>query len=753
LRKILIFLLSCFPGWLSASGSVSGTIRNASSGNPLAGAHVIVIKSKQGAFSDSSGSFVLTGIAPGTWQISASFLGYQTETRTVRFEDNSIVAIHFRLIPSTLSVNEVEITGKKIDKEILNTPMRMERISQEVLANNPGVSVTDALDYISGVNTSSTTGIFDNSTVVSMRGLSGNDQGRTLVLVDGFPVNKSDEGTVNWHLINRENIADIMITKGPGPARYGSNAMGGVIDIRSRKPEKKFGGLVTAEYGTFDTWGIRYYLDGKLGPADKEQGFLYNLNGFYRQSRGYNPEIPEYMEPGDSFTTDTRLREAKIGAMTGYQFNKNHLTEVTVSFYNDIRGRGVQIYEIDGAYEKHDTYHLTARYTGNHKSWQWKVAGYWLTERFSRLNEYMNEGEYNLYKVLSLREDKGATCDLSIQTGKYNTLEAGFEFRQGSVDGQDIYYTSTDLITNSGVMETYALYIQDALTLIRGKANLVLGLRLNTAVFHDGSFNAEYPSYAVQYLQDYQDTLIPTHTWFDADPNISFQYRFGAENRIYVSVAKGFRAPNLDDLCRTGKKRGGFKIANPGLKPENLYNMETGTDLTFFRSFHISPSLYYSIGADFMYYVTTGDSVNLGYKLDPVYQKRNISRVDIAGADLDFEYSPIPAISLFANYSFTHSVITRFTPTDAVKENDLQGKFLTDVPAHKASAGCTWINPYVNVNVLWKYVGSRWINDENLEDPYLGYAKYPARNTFSFKLKKIQESPGRIITGELTFKF
>jgi len=61
-----------------------------------------------------------------------------------------------------------------------------------------------------------------------------------LVLLDGIPLNKSDEGSVNWNMINKDDIDQIKIIKGPGPAKYGSGAMGGVIELTSKKPVKQF---------------------------------------------------------------------------------------------------------------------------------------------------------------------------------------------------------------------------------------------------------------------------------------------------------------------------------------------------------------------------------------------------------------------------------------------------------------------------------------------------------------------------------
>jgi outer membrane receptor for ferrienterochelin and colicin len=107
-------------------------------------------------------------------------------------------------------------------------------------------------------------------------------------------------------------------------------------------------------------------------------------------------------------------------------------------------------------------------------------------------------------------------------------------------------------------------------------------------------------------------------------------------------------------------------------------------------------------------------------------------------------------------------------------DKNLNGKYLTDVPMHMAVAGFTIKNKVLNINLLWKYTGERYINDVNEKDPYLLTMKYPAYQTFGVRLwhtffkhlttainldnifdarfidDRLQQSPGRMITGELT---
>lgn len=760
-----------------AGGSLSGVVYTASDGLPLAAAHVVVGTSQFGAFTDANGRFTIKGIPAGKWKVVTTFVGFKPVEKSVTIRDGKETRLTISMEINALSAPEYEIVGQKTTGMVQESPIRMEVISPRLITENPGQSIVATLDQLSGINMQSTMGIFSGNTIVSLRGLSGNDQGRTLILIDDIPLNKADAGSVNWNLINRENIEKIEVIKGPGPAVYGSSAMGGVITIRTKKPEKVLGGTATVSYGTFNTAGVRYQAGGSVPLHRRIRSLFWSVNGFYRHSDGYNAEIPEYLAKSDTFHVNSYLREIATGIKTGYQFKPGHDIELSAGFFNDKRGRGMEVYEVDGAYDRHQTWQGNLKYRGKYRSWSWSLLAFGQRENFERLNENMNEGEYSLYKVDSRREDHGLNARTDLRAGKHQTLTAGAEYRYGSVYGQDIYYTSTDVITNQGKMDTWALFIQDELRFLDDKLNITAGLRFNTAVFHHGSFKIDDPSYAIQYLVDYQDSLFRRSWWNQWDPKLSAQFRFSPGSRIYLSVARGFRAPSLDDLCRTGRFRSGFKTANPSLYPEYLDNIEAGGDFGIMNIIDVSLSFYRSAGKNFMYYLSTGDTVNMGYKRTPVFTKQNISKVEITGVELDISANPTAWLSVNATYTFNHSVIREFIPHDTAVDKDLNGKFLTDVPAHKATAGLTIRHRLLNLNLVWKYSGKRYINDENKVDYYLKTDRYPAYHmvsarlwhvfkknyTFAFNAENIfdtrfiddrlQQNPGRMMNLEFSISF
>ena len=101
---------------------------------------------------------------------------------------------------------------------------------------DPLLSVDDLLSIISGINTTRSGGIAEMQSQVSIRGLAGNEQGRTLVLLDGVPVNTSDDGSVNWNSLSLLPLQRIEVLKGPGSSLYGNHALGGVIHLITKQP-------------------------------------------------------------------------------------------------------------------------------------------------------------------------------------------------------------------------------------------------------------------------------------------------------------------------------------------------------------------------------------------------------------------------------------------------------------------------------------------------------------------------------------
>ncbi|MCF8296726.1 MAG: TonB-dependent receptor [Saprospiraceae bacterium] len=776
MTRIFILLLVLSHGFLFAQNTweINGVITDSVSNTPLNNVNVYVKTLNTGDVTNKKGEFSISNLRDGNYTIHFSCIGYLPQEKQIVIKGENQL-INIKLKRKIYDLDGVTVTTYKYE-ELQKIPARINIITVENIKNSSELSMTEILGNISGVNVENTLGVYASSAVVSLRGISGDDQSRTLVLIDGIPINKSDGGSVNWNIISKENIEAIKIIKGPGSAKYGSNAMGGVIDIITKKPTKKFSGIVQTEYSTYNTLAGSLNLSG-VSKTVSDNSFYWGIMGTMKKSDGYITELEEYIEVDDSIIVPVFLNEINSNVILGYNLNNKHNFEFFANYFDDKRGNGIHVFDDFGAYSEHDTWFSVLKYKYDHKNFNIKSDVFYLNENYQRVYEYMKEGEYMFYDVDSKRQDKGANIDFSLVKNQHK-FSSGTMFKQGSVDATDTYYTSTDLISNEGEMNLYSVYIQDEIDFKSKNIQLNIGLRYDFADFNNALFSVEYPSYSIEFMTDYQDTVLNPHYWSQISPKLSAQKRFNERTRVYLAYGKGFKAPLLDDLCRTSKSYGSFKLANPNLKPEIIDNFEIGVDYTVFKKLSIKHSVYYSIGKNFMYLISTGDSVNMGYKISPIYTIDNISKVNIYGIETDIEYPLKNSLTTYFNYTYNISQIKEHKTNNSKVDEDLSNKYLTNIPVHKFVAGLFWKNKILNVGLSGKYIGSRWVNDLNeVDEEYLLTDKFPSYTIFNIKLQhelfkgfsmsvsinnifdkiyvnnKLQRCPGRTITGQLTFRF
>ncbi len=775
-----VFLLSglviLLPAITLGQSCINGQVKNQESGKPVSEAN-ISLKAGKGTISDKNGNFRLCNLPADSITITVSFIGFETyifKTKLLPGE-NSLPAIV--LIPSLLNMDEFVITATRTDNLIVNTPVRINMISPRMLNSIPIQNIDEALKYAPGINYNRSFGIFSTKGIVTMRGMSGKEQGRVLVLLDGVPINKSDGGTVDWNMIDVNSVQKIEITKGAGSAIYGGNAMGGIINILSKTPDSKPFIRASLEYGTFNTMGGRINTGGSIKVKNTQNSWYWLANLSAKKSDGYVTQSEADVK-ANPYIVKSNMKEAGANFKTGYSIAGKHNFDATLNYYNDQRGTGEKVYQPEGNTTDHDSYGTILNYRGTFKTLKMNSSAYFLTENYKKVNEYLKD-DYTWYDVLSTRRDYGWFTSLTAPMGDNHLITGGFDFKNGSVDAYDKYFTSTDIVYNKGKMTTYALFAQDEIKLLNDKVRVIAGLRFDMAQFHDGGFYIENPSMETEFMVGggYQVPEMPEQNWNAVSPRISAQYRWNENDRVYAMYSRGFRPSVLDDLCRSGRIKGGFKIANPAILPEYLNNIETGIDLKPGAKLTFTGSVYYSRGTDFQYYVSNGETIDMGFGERPIFVRANISDVEMYGAEAEIRYEIQPEITVFANYAYTHSTILDYHKIAGNDTIDLAGNFLTDVPEHIFSAGTNWNNRFVNASLYVHYNGSMYINDQNTVDEILLSDKYPAYTTVDMKLwksfktyyklslniqnlldvkyydSKYAVCPGRFITAEIAVNF
>lgn len=652
-------------------------------------------------------------------------------------------------------MSEIVVTATKTERALPDIPGRMEVISGEEIRRWAGSAskVDDLLQMLSGVNVIRGNGVYSLGASATMRGLS-NEGARTLVMIDGAPINKSDTGEVNFNRVDLNNIERIEIFKGPASSLYGNNAMGGVINIITVKPVRPFKGEAEGFYGSYQTFGGNLALSGRIGKEDR--GLYAKATARYLDSDGYI-STPE--EKKTAYTVKRFVRESIAAFGLGYDFDRLNSLGLTLDVFNDKRGEGTKIRDANGVHRDFDTLAYSLRYQGGLGDMRWQTKAFWQNENYRRVSESQRGTQYTAYDVDSDRTDMGWDGSFTFPLLQENILTFGADVREGRVEASDIYRTSSDRADNKGTLRIYGLWLQDEWTILKDKLYLIGGLRYDRAKFFEGSFYSTVSPF------NQLNGRLEENSWSALTPRISARYRWTKEVSAYFSYGRGFRASILDDLCRSGIMWGIYKVANPKLEPEKIDTFETGVDVSPAEGWKISSTFYYSLGTDFLYYVPTGSSLSGR----PLYRRENIDRVISYGLEADVRYRPRKGVDLFFNYTYAKATIDRFTQRPTI-----EGQELTRTPNHQIKAGITWLNPYVNATLLGRYKGSQYVYTNEMTQTVAKIGDYV---TFDVKLwreigkgfslslnvenllnREYMESaddkaPGIFITGRLGYRF
>lgn len=599
---------------------------------------------------------------------------------------------------TAILLEEVVVTATRFLTEKDQVPGRITVITANDIENTPFERVDELLQQVSGLQSTRTDGIFSLSPQVTMRGLGGNVPGRTLVLIDGTPSSTGDTGNMRWNRLNLADIERIEVFKGPGSSIYGSNAMGGVINIITKRPDKTFSGDVSAAYGTFNTKKGAVRLGGRQA---EDTGFYGQIAATGLESDGYT-SLTETSKDYDN-RIDRFVEEFNVSAKLGYDFDEANSLELGYAYYDDRRGEGYKYNIPEGSHRDFDTNRVNLLYKGGVNDWQWQLSGFYQREEYYWHRDFTDAA--SIYKVLSDRDDFGSALSVSTDIGDHSTLILGADLRISEVDAIDDYDFSSDYAMNKGRLEQYAFYVQDEIRFLDDRLIVVGGIRFDTAKFKDGLYDSNVAPFNLL------SGSLNDSSWDAFSPKISSRYHFSDNISVYGSYSRGFRAPILDALCRYGIFHGRFYDANPDLENETLDSFELGSDLKLSDMLDLSFSGYYSIGKDFIYSLDTGMTRFLWGRDRAVYLMDNVSEVEIKGFEADLTFRPNTYVNFFASYTFNESLIDKFD-----ERPELEGNRLEYVPEQSFSAGVDVFTSIVNARVVVNHIGNQYSNDMNTEE-------------------------------------
>ncbi len=637
--------LCCIANILFAQMSLSGRVVT-ESGKPVTEANVWLEYTNIGTSSDANGLFSLSNIPKGKYILRASTLNYDGVRLQV---ESSGADIQLVLKESPLKLNEVVVTGTGTHNRLKNTPIAVDIISQKELQNvsfssfeNTMMALTPSLSFTPNAMGSN----------LQLNGLSNR---YVLILVDGKRLAGDVSGNIDLSRINMQNIKRIEILKGAASSLYGSEAIGGVINVITDKSKDRLfvsSNTRYAEWGQF-TQSVNLDINSKWFSSStsyqRNQADGWQLNPQEINKKGQL--VDTYKQPVNPYYSDVLTQRFTVNASKslsmyakGSLFDRKLKRSADYGYnlkYEDYSiGTGAKYMLKDKAIINLDMY----------------------TDNFDYLKVYTADSKtYKVGDETLERRQKYYDVNLksSFNAGNYNRITLGSQYQVNYLDSK------RDIADGSRDVYTLSFYAQDEIRLLDKKLQIVPGIRY---VYNETFKNRLTPKMAVMYSLDH------------------FNFR--------ASYAAGYRAPDLKYLfSNTESKASNGKttlvLANRNLNPEssNYYSLNA----EYFNSFFsLSVNGYINDVRNLIKLVDLYPiPAEYEEKFDNVKRYANASKVKIKGLDINLNSYFGHGLSLGLAYSYVDT-----------KDYDT-GKQLEKISRHTGTVSGNW-------NKKW------WILDSNI---------------------------------------
>lgn len=330
-RLAALLLLVTFPATAAAqqSGAVTGTVTDASSGEPLADAQVFVPGSGLGTLTDQQGQYRLTDVTPGERTLRVRLLGYEGTERTMQVTAGQAVTADFSLTRAAIEMEELVVTGSGIQTERRKIGSDIASVNTEEIEDAPVNDMSDLLQARTpGMSIVGGGGKVGQQSKVILRGVGTVSQGTSPVIyVDGIRLNNDDNigvwtGGTSWSGLDDINPADIErieVVKGAAAATmYGTEASAGVIQIFTKQGTQsgnqlfRYRGEFGASQSPLEYWNISLYSpwfhenfvsngysqSHQLTTQGGSESFSHFVSGTFRDQSGNLPENDELYYSG-----------------------------------------------------------------------------------------------------------------------------------------------------------------------------------------------------------------------------------------------------------------------------------------------------------------------------------------------------------------------------------------------------------------------------------------------------------------------
>ncbi len=550
---------------------------------------------------------------------------------------------------SSNKLDTVVVTGTRSERPAEDAPVRTEVVSREEIERTHARTLKEALEDIPGLQLSPIHGKAGYE--ASLQGLSGE---QVLVLMDGLPLTATTGSTVDLSQLALVDVERIEVVKGAMSAQYGSAAMGGVINVITRRVQPGLSGGITLDagsYGDQNPSGDSNELSNQHGQFHIQGGtqqWRLRLAGDIRNSDGVDPDPDSWPVPGDAVDREQlSLRGEWVpGSKRSAYASVSTFQEQASSRYLRVRpGRDVPQEKLEDA----ERLRLSA-------------GGSWTLNNDLRLELNAVDEQFDdrtlKYAGSSSFDDRQAELGLTHITGLAvlpalgkHLLQIGSDYHTESL-GQTIDGNSELQQSGKISRSSKELFVHDDV-LLSDSWELLLGARYQD----DSDFGGHSAPKA-----NLRGHLLQNGDW-------SGTLRFG--------WGEGYRVPNLKErhYLFNHSNLGYVVIGNPDLQPESSESWQLGWRMAWRGSTWLDINLFNNRLRDLIQVDEDNAPVVNGIQQ---FTYKNINRASTRGAELGAYWQATGALGLSAGYTYTRT-----------RDEDSGGE-LTRRPKQQARLGMDW---------------------------------------------------------------
>ncbi len=616
-------------------------------------------------------------------KIAVSFVGYTTIIDTLKVGADKL----YYLKPDVFNLDQVVITATRTEKALKDAPVITQVITSKDMSNRGINNVKDVLqEDIPGLEFQR--GGFGAD--IKMQGLEAKN---ILILIDGERMAGESGNNVDYSRLNADNVERVEIVKGAASALYGSQAMGGVINIITKNPRKKLEISIGSRWAEINEKNYH-----NLDPTDDKFRFKDNLDRLnldHNASIGFNLKR---VSGRTDFSTksfdayqlydkvpmkkvfkniDTTIDNALNPFPTGVNAYKDYSIQQKI---NIIINKKIKL-DLKGSYYNHDEYDFVPDNTfQNFEDYTYGAKlNYAISNKYSLMASYHTDNyqKFDYYEKLDKKKQNYLNQFINpkllffAEIGKYQQLTLGTEYLSDVLLSDKF---SQDNLEEKA-SQTSVYFLQDDIT-VNKKINFIVGARTDI----HSAFGAHF------------------------SPKLSGMYKY--KNWAFrMNYAKGFRSPSLKELYMDWPIAWFTIKGDKNLQPETNNYISASSEYTL-DCLNISATVYQNY---------------LKNKIDgkwnkgqTVYQYVNVSQAELSGLELLAKFKILKHFVVSGAYSFLY-------------DKRPQGELVSSASPHSG-----------NIKIAYQLVHRKYQLNVNLSSVFTGAKDYEVSEQISYRGENVE---------------